>query len=153
MNAERSSSPHEPPSEDRDMDLDLDMFDDDAPGASSGTRGSGSVNPNSTGNGNGAHAHVHHTAMNLGMVMASTSTHAHSHILTMNVNSNISGNPGELNGPAVGGTQVAGDASARPARNRSPTPPRALFRSTTGKGVAFTQDDVDFLVKYMEHRK
>jgi len=38
-------------------------------------------------------------------------------------------------------------------RNRSPTPPRALFRSTTGKGVAFTQEDVAFLMKFMEYRK
>ncbi|KAH7888811.1 hypothetical protein F5I97DRAFT_1855699 [Phlebopus sp. FC_14] len=38
-------------------------------------------------------------------------------------------------------------------RNRSPTPPRALFRSTTGKGVAFTDEDVTFLVKFMEYRK
>jgi len=38
-------------------------------------------------------------------------------------------------------------------RNRSPTPPRALFRSTTGKGVAFTDEDVAFLVRFMEYRK
>ncbi|KAF8552508.1 hypothetical protein OG21DRAFT_113098 [Imleria badia] len=38
-------------------------------------------------------------------------------------------------------------------RNRSPTPPRALFRSTTGKGVAFTEQDVTFLVRFMEYRK
>lgn len=38
-------------------------------------------------------------------------------------------------------------------RNRSPTPPRALFRSTTGKGVAFTEDDVAFLVRFMEYRR
>ncbi|KAF9227456.1 hypothetical protein BS17DRAFT_465975 [Gyrodon lividus] len=38
-------------------------------------------------------------------------------------------------------------------RNRSPTPPRALFRSTTGKGVAFTDEDVTFLVRLMEYRK
>ena len=38
-------------------------------------------------------------------------------------------------------------------RDRSPTPPRALFRSTTGKGVAFTQEDVTFLVRLMEYRK
>ncbi|KAF8893400.1 hypothetical protein BD779DRAFT_1436092 [Infundibulicybe gibba] len=38
-------------------------------------------------------------------------------------------------------------------RNRSPTPPRALFRSTTGKGVAFTDEDVTFLVRFMEYRK
>ena len=38
-------------------------------------------------------------------------------------------------------------------RNRSPTPPRALFRSTTGKGVAFTDDDIAFLVNFMDYRK
>ncbi|TFK74075.1 hypothetical protein BDN72DRAFT_834084 [Pluteus cervinus] len=38
-------------------------------------------------------------------------------------------------------------------RTRSPTPPRALFRSTTGKGVAFTPEDVTFLVCFMEYRK
>ena len=38
-------------------------------------------------------------------------------------------------------------------RTRSPTPPRALFRSTTGKGVAFTEDDVAFLVRFMQYRK
>lgn len=38
-------------------------------------------------------------------------------------------------------------------RDRSPTPPRALYRSTTGKGVAFTDDDVVFLVRLMEYRK
>ncbi|KDR75012.1 hypothetical protein GALMADRAFT_69767 [Galerina marginata CBS 339.88] len=44
-------------------------------------------------------------------------------------------------------------AAAAPQRDRSPTPPRALFRSTTGKGVAFTQEDVTFLVRFMEYRK
>ncbi|KAH9484961.1 hypothetical protein JR316_0001865 [Psilocybe cubensis] len=44
-------------------------------------------------------------------------------------------------------------AASAPHRNRSPTPPRALYRSTTGKGVAFTQEDVNFLVKFMEYRK
>lgn len=38
-------------------------------------------------------------------------------------------------------------------RTRSPTPPRALFRSTTGKGVAFTEEDVTFLVRFMEYKK
>ena len=37
-------------------------------------------------------------------------------------------------------------------RDRSPTPPRALFRSTTGKGVAFTDEDVTFLVRFLEYR-
>lgn len=36
---------------------------------------------------------------------------------------------------------------------RSPSPPKALFRSTTGKGVAFTADDVSFLCKYLAYRK
>ncbi|KAJ7072356.1 hypothetical protein C8F01DRAFT_1103674 [Mycena amicta] len=40
-----------------------------------------------------------------------------------------------------------------PSRNRSPTPPRALFRSTTGKGVAFTDEDVTFLVRFMAYRR
>ena len=38
-------------------------------------------------------------------------------------------------------------------RNRSPTPPKALFRSTTGKGVAFTEEDVAFLVKFLAYRR
>ncbi|KAJ3784380.1 hypothetical protein GGU10DRAFT_428532 [Lentinula aff. detonsa] len=42
--------------------------------------------------------------------------------------------------------------SNRP-RSRSPTPPRALFRSTTGKGVAFTDEDVTFLMRFLEYRK
>lgn len=37
-------------------------------------------------------------------------------------------------------------------RTRSPTPPRALFRSTTGKGVAFTEEDVTFLVRFLDYR-
>ncbi len=38
-------------------------------------------------------------------------------------------------------------------RSRSPTPPRALFRSTTGKGVAFTDEDIAFLIKLLDHKK
>ena len=38
-------------------------------------------------------------------------------------------------------------------RDKSPTPPRALYRSTTGKGVAFTEEDVAFLVKLLAYRK
>ncbi len=43
-------------------------------------------------------------------------------------------------------------AQADVSRARSPTPPRALFRSTTGKGVAFTDEDVTFLVRFLEYR-
>ena len=71
----------------------------------------------------------------------------------------------EIEEDAMTGIQEAGGSSSRvsnvanPARDspmqrdRSPTPPRALFRSTTGKGVAFTQEDVTFLVRLMEYRK
>lgn len=45
---------------------------------------------------------------------------------------------------------VAADSNAH--RSRSPTPPRALYRSTTGKGVAFTDEDVIFLVRFFEYR-
>ncbi|KAG5650562.1 hypothetical protein H0H81_011813 [Sphagnurus paluster] len=38
-------------------------------------------------------------------------------------------------------------------RDRSPTPPRALYRSTTGKGVAFTDEDINFLTRFMDYRK
>ncbi|KAG5641274.1 hypothetical protein DXG03_005586 [Asterophora parasitica] len=38
-------------------------------------------------------------------------------------------------------------------RHRSPTPPKALYRSTTGKGVAFTDEDINFLVRFMHYRK
>ena len=43
-------------------------------------------------------------------------------------------------------------AAADIERARSPTPPRALYRSTTGKGVAFTDEDVIFLVRFLEYR-
>ena len=60
----------------------------------------------------------------------------------------------EAGGSSSRGLNVANPARASPMqRDRSPTPPRALFRSTTGKGVAFTQEDVTFLVRLMEYRK
>ncbi|CEL57946.1 hypothetical protein RSOLAG1IB_02691 [Rhizoctonia solani AG-1 IB] len=37
--------------------------------------------------------------------------------------------------------------------DRSPTPPRALYRSTTGKGIAFTETDVTFLMKFLHYRR
>jgi hypothetical protein len=43
------------------------------------------------------------------------------------------------------------DPSVNPTRPRSPSPPRLLFRSTTGKGIAFTATDVNFLVRYLEY--
>jgi hypothetical protein len=56
-------------------------------------------------------------------------------------------------GPGIIASAQARAAAVGPARNRSPTPPRALFRSTTGKGVAFTDEDVTFLIRFMEYRK
>jgi hypothetical protein len=63
--------------------------------------------------------------------------------------------PGIEAGQAGGSSSRAADpARASPMRrDRSPTPPKALFRSTTGKGVAFTQEDVTFLVRLMEYKK
>ncbi|QRV90666.1 BRCA1 carboxy-terminus (BRCT) domain protein [Ceratobasidium sp. AG-Ba] len=37
--------------------------------------------------------------------------------------------------------------------DRSPTPPRALYRSTTGKGIAFTETDVRFLMRFLTYRR
>lgn len=53
--------------------------------------------------------------------------------------------PGSI---AMARQRAAGDFE----RTRSPTPPRALYRSTTGKGVAFTDEDVIFLVRFLEYR-
>ncbi|KIO29575.1 hypothetical protein M407DRAFT_21313 [Tulasnella calospora MUT 4182] len=58
--------------------------------------------------------------------------------------------------PVAGPSRTIGAPSSAPARdgrNRSPTPPRSLHRSTTGKGIAFTEEDVAYLVKYMAYRK
>nr|GAT57667.1 predicted protein [Mycena chlorophos] len=55
---------------------------------------------------------------------------------------------------SVGPNRALGDATASaPPRNRSPSPPRSLFRSTTGKGVAFTDEDVTFLIRFLAYRK
>jgi hypothetical protein len=59
-------------------------------------------------------------------------------------------------GPGPGSIAAAAQRSLNEPdqpRDRSPTPPRALFRSTTGKGVAFTEEDISFLVRFMEYRK
>lgn len=53
-------------------------------------------------------------------------------------------------------TNVAGTSNAgtsKTTRNGSPLPPKVLFKSTTGKGVAFTQEDVQYMVDYMKYRK
>ena len=64
-------------------------------------------------------------------------------------------------GTAASGQGVIAAAKARVlseqrqgiTRMRSPTPPRSLFRSTTGKGVAFTDEDVTFLIRLLEYKK
>ena len=58
-----------------------------------------------------------------------------------------------LRGPGPFTIAAAQDLLLDQGRNRSPTPPRALFRSTTGKGVAFTGEDVSFLCKFLAYRK
>ncbi|XP_006457343.1 hypothetical protein AGABI2DRAFT_229713, partial [Agaricus bisporus var. bisporus H97] len=55
--------------------------------------------------------------------------------------------------PSFADESVLQQNKSKGPRNRSPTPPRALFRSTTGKGVAFTTQDRDFLISFMAHRK
>ncbi|EIN11580.1 hypothetical protein PUNSTDRAFT_111685 [Punctularia strigosozonata HHB-11173 SS5] len=52
-----------------------------------------------------------------------------------------------------GMTQGGRAGPGGPQRDRSPTPPKALFRSTTGKGVAFTEEDTQFLVRFYEYRQ
>ncbi|KIJ49439.1 hypothetical protein M422DRAFT_27806 [Sphaerobolus stellatus SS14] len=59
-----------------------------------------------------------------------------------------------LDSSAAAATAAAfGSTNSSQKRNRSPTPPRALTRSTTGKGIAFTQEDVNFLLRFLEFRK
>jgi hypothetical protein len=61
----------------------------------------------------------------------------------------IAGSTGAGGGPSI---PLAARISGRQP-SRTPSPPRALFRSTTGKGNAFTEEDVTFLIRYMEYRK
>jgi hypothetical protein len=43
--------------------------------------------------------------------------------------------------------------TSKPPRQGSPIPPKTLYKSTTGKGVAFTPEDVQYLLDYMNYRK
>lgn len=38
-------------------------------------------------------------------------------------------------------------------RTGSPVPPKILYKSTTGKGVAFTTADVQYLLDYLKYRR
>ena len=63
-------------------------------------------------------------------------------------------NPPNVPGPeTIAAARRRAQEDRENGRTRSPTPPRALFRSTTGKGVAFTEEDVTFLVRFMEFKK
>ena len=63
-------------------------------------------------------------------------------------------NPPNAPGPGtIAAARCRAQQDRENGRTRSPTPPRALFRSTTGKGVAFTEEDVTFLVRFMEFKK
>ncbi|CAG7853782.1 SubName: Full=Uncharacterized protein {ECO:0000313/EMBL:CCA68050.1} [Serendipita indica DSM 11827] len=44
-------------------------------------------------------------------------------------------------------------STSTPSGRRSPTPPKTLYKSTTGKGVAFTPEDVKFLMDYLKYRR
>ncbi|CAE6535410.1 unnamed protein product [Rhizoctonia solani] len=68
--------------------------------------------------------------------------------------------PGPSSNNGAGTHQLAAPStSVRPSAvglgrtDRSPTPPRALYRSTTGKGIAFTETDVTFLMKFLHYRR
>ncbi|TFK54355.1 hypothetical protein OE88DRAFT_1733019 [Heliocybe sulcata] len=54
---------------------------------------------------------------------------------------------------AIRAARQRAQQEALASRTRSPTPPRSLYRSTTGKGVAFTEEDVTFLVRFLAYRK
>ncbi|KAF6763173.1 hypothetical protein DFP72DRAFT_874916 [Ephemerocybe angulata] len=56
-------------------------------------------------------------------------------------------------GPSQGAFRLNTTGEHSPPRNRTPSPPRALYRSTTGKGVAFTKEDTDFLMKFLKYRE
>ena len=53
--------------------------------------------------------------------------------------------------PHVDGSSNPG--TSKTTRNGSPVPPKILYKSTTGKGVAFTPDDVQYMMDYMKYRK
>jgi len=66
----------------------------------------------------------------------------------------VQANPPNVPGPdTIAAARCRAQEDRENGRTRSPTPPRALFRSTTGKGVAFTEEDVTFLVRFMEFKK
>jgi len=53
----------------------------------------------------------------------------------------------------VEGTTSSSTPRRKAARSGSPIPPKILYKSTTGKGVAFTPEDVQYLLDYMEYRQ
>ncbi len=38
-------------------------------------------------------------------------------------------------------------------QQEEPKPPTSLYRSSTGKGIAFTSEDVEYLLRFMSYRK
>ncbi|TFK25250.1 hypothetical protein FA15DRAFT_668790 [Coprinopsis marcescibilis] len=56
-------------------------------------------------------------------------------------------------GPGPSSSRLNPGRGRADSRGRSPTPPRALYRSTTGKGVAFTKEDITYLKRYMKHKE
>ncbi|KZO93390.1 hypothetical protein CALVIDRAFT_257350 [Calocera viscosa TUFC12733] len=68
-------------------------------------------------------------------------------------NAILGGTPGILASPPRGRAVQAPPAAGyvQQNRDRSPTPPKTLYRSTTGKGVAFTEEDVRYLLRYLQY--
>lgn len=53
---------------------------------------------------------------------------------------------------AAGPSGTSGELGKRK-RTGSPVPPKILYKSTTGKGVAFTTADVQYLLDYLKYRR
>jgi hypothetical protein len=52
----------------------------------------------------------------------------------------------------VEGAGSSSTSGRKTTRSGSPVPPKILYKSTTGKGVAFTSEDVQYLMDYLEYR-
>lgn len=61
--------------------------------------------------------------------------------------------PGDAEQATTSQSVPSGSGPSKTTRTGSPVPPKILYKSTTGKGVAFTQEDVQYLMDYMKYRK
>lgn len=65
----------------------------------------------------------------------------------------VEGTSGAGGGVASASTTPVGGTRNKNPRTGSPIAPKILYKSTTGKGVAFTPEDVQYLLDYMEYRR